>query len=232
MTKIALIHAVPAAMTPIEDAFKKLWPETRRTNLLDDSLPVDMTEAGRLTPELSARIMSLAKYATGTGADAVLFTCSAFGEAIDAAARALPIPVLKPNEPMFELAFDAGVRIGMLATFALAVSSMEDEFRNMARARGSRATLETLVAPGARAALLAGDISEHDKLIADAAPTLAHCDAILLAHFSMATAEEQVQVRIHRPVLAAPSSAVLRLRSTLKRPDSPRVGSTFSTSRS
>ena len=108
MTKIALIHAVLPAMAPVEEAFKTLWPETRRTNLLDDSLSADREAAGRLTPEMSARIMALAAYAAGTGADAVLFTCSAFGEAIDAAARAQAIPVLKPNEAMFESAFDAG----------------------------------------------------------------------------------------------------------------------------
>ncbi len=111
MTKIALIHAVLPAMAPVEDAFKKLWPETRRTNLLDDSLSADREAAGSLTPEISARMMALAAYAAGTGADAVLFTCSAFGDAIDAAARALPIPVLKPNEAMFELALEAGVSI-------------------------------------------------------------------------------------------------------------------------
>jgi Asp/Glu/hydantoin racemase len=163
-------------------------------------------------------MMALAAYAAGTGADAVLFTCSAFGDAIDAAARALPIPVLKPNEAMFELALDAGVSIGMLATFAPAVASMEEEFRDMARRRGSPAALETLLAPGARAALVAGDIAEHNRLVADAAPKLAHCDAILLAHFSMATAEELVQAKVRCPVLAAPSSAVLKLRSTLKSP--------------
>jgi aspartate/glutamate racemase len=216
MTKIALIHAVLPAMAPVEDAFKRLWPETRRTNLLDDSLSADREAAGHLTPELSARMMALAAYAAGTGADAVLFTCSAFGEAIDAAARALPIPVLKPNEAMFESAFEAGLAIGMLATFAPAVSSMEDEFRDMARRRGSAATLETSLAPGARAALTAGDIAEHDRLVADAAPRLAHCDAILLAHFSMATAQERVQAQVRCPVLAAPSSAVLKLRSTLR----------------
>jgi hypothetical protein len=218
MTKIALIHAVLPAMAPVEDAFKRLWPETRRTNLLDDSLSADREAAGGLTPEMSARIMALAAYAARTGADAVLFTCSAFGEAIDAAARTLPIPVLKPNEAMFESAFDAGVSIGMLATFAPAVSSMEDEFREMARRRGSAATLETLLAPGARAALTAGDIAEHDRLVADAAPRLAHCDAILLAHLSMATAEAQVRAKVRCPVLAAPSSAVLKLRSILKSP--------------
>jgi hypothetical protein len=217
MTRIALIHAVPAAMIPIEDAFKKLWPDTRRTNLLDDSLPADREVAGRLTPELSARIMSLATYAAATGADAVLFTCSAFGEAIQAAAQRLSIPVLKPNEPMFELALDAGLRIGMLATFAPAVLSMEEEFRAMTRQHGSLATLETFVVPDARAALLAGNISEHDRRIAEAAPALAHCDAVLLAHFSMATAEEQVRAKIRSAVLSAPSSAVLKLRSTLKK---------------
>jgi hypothetical protein len=216
MTKIALIHAVQAAMAPIEDAFSRLWPEARRTNLFDDSLPADREEAGRLTPELSRRIMSLAAYATGTGADAVLFTCSAFGEAIEAAARALPVPVLKPNEAMFEAALGAGHRIGMLATFAPAVSSMEDEFRDLARRRGSPATIETLIVPGARAALLAGDISEHDRLVAEAASEFAHCDAVLLAHFSMATAEGTVKSKIGPIVLSAPGSAILKIKSELK----------------
>jgi len=218
MTKIALVHAVQAAIPPIEDAFKNLWPEARRTNLLDDSLTADREAAGSLTPQLSKRIMSLASYAAGTGADAVLFTCSAFGDAIDAAARALPLPVLKPNEAMFEAALNAGDRIGMLATFAPAVDSMEEEFREMARQRGSAATIETFVAPGARAALIAGDIAEHDRLVAEAASVFDHCDALVLAHFSTATAEEQVRARTRRTVApSAPRSAIAKLRSVLER---------------
>ncbi len=216
MTKIALVHAVQAAMSPIEDAFKRLWPEARRTNLLDNSLAADREAAGGLTPELSERTMSLASYAAGTGADAVLFTCSAFGEAIDAAAQKLPLPVLKPNEAMFEAALDAGNRIGMLATFAPAVESMEEEFRHMARQRGSAATIETLVAPGARAALVSGDIAEHDRLVAEAIPQLTHCDAVVLAHFSTATAEDRARARADRTiVLSAPSSAIMKLKSLL-----------------
>ncbi len=216
MTRIALIHAVQAAVQPIEDAFKALWPEVRRTNLLDDSLAPDREAAGGLTPELSQRMVSLASYAAGTGADGVLFTCSAFGAGIEAAARALPIPVLKPNEAMFEAALDIGGRIGMLATFAPAVASMEEEFRDLARQRGSAATLETFVAPGARAALAAGDLAGHNRLIADAASKLDHCSTILLAHFSMAIAKDAVGARSDRVILSAPDSAVAKLKSAIE----------------
>jgi hypothetical protein len=92
MTRVALIHSVAAAMQPVEDSFKAHWSEARRTNLLDDALAADREQAGRLTPALSERILTLARYAGGCRADGVLFTCSAFGEAIEKAALPLPRP--------------------------------------------------------------------------------------------------------------------------------------------
>jgi hypothetical protein len=223
MKRIALIHAVPAAMQPIEDAFKARWPEAKRTNLLDDSLAADREKAGRLTSQMSERIISLARYAVSSGADAVLFTCSAFGEAIEVAAITLPVPVLKPNEAMFDAALKIGGRIGMLATFAPAVASMEEEFSEMAGQRGSAASLETLYVRGAREALMAGELEKHDSLIAAAASGLAHCNAIMLAHFSMATADQQTRHNATCAVLTAPDSAVVRLRSTLARTNATQV---------
>lgn len=217
MTRIALIHAVQAAMQPIEDAFRAYWPEAKRTNLLDDSLSGDREIAGELTPELSQRMVSLASYVAEAGADGVLFTCSAFGEGIEAAARALPIPVLKPNEAMFDAALEIGGRVAMLATFAPAVASMEEEFRGLARQRGSDATIETLVVPGARAALMANDLPEHERLITAAASTFDHCNAILLAHFSMAVAEEAVAARSNLVVLSAPKTAIKKLKFAIQR---------------
>jgi hypothetical protein len=216
MPKIVLIHAVRAAMAPIEVAFGNLWPETKRVNLLDDSLSVDRAAAPELTPPLSARIATLGYYAEQIGADGVLYTCSAFGTAIDAIAGSLRFPVLKPNEAMFDAALDRGLRIGMLATFAPAVPSMEVEFRNMASVRGSAAMLETWIVPEARDALAANDLATHDQLIAESASVLAHCDAIMLAHFSMATAEALVRQRVPCAVFSAPNSAVEKLRRSLE----------------
>ncbi len=58
----------------------------------------------------------------------MLFTCSAFGPAIAQAASLIDIPVLKPNEAMFEAALQRGDNIAMIATFKPALSTMEAEF--------------------------------------------------------------------------------------------------------
>ena len=107
-------------------------------NLLDDSLSADLARAGSLTPAMTERFLTLSRYAAGTGADGILFTCSAFGPCIDAvAAERAPMPVLKPNEAMIDEAVAearrlAGPgrrpRIGLLATFQPTLETMPPEF--------------------------------------------------------------------------------------------------------
>jgi len=214
-TRIALIHAVTVAIEPVQEAFRQLWPEAECVNILDDSLSLDRERDGVLTEAMKRRIWVLAEYGAATGAAGILFTCSAFGEAIEAAAPRLPIPVLKPNEAMFEAALQTGRRVGMLATFSPSVASMEEEFRGMAEANGKRTTIETYCVPGAMAALKAGDGAEHDRLLAEAAPRFADCDAILLAHFSTSRAAPRVTALLDRPVLTSPSSAVAKLKTII-----------------
>ena len=78
--RIALIHAVTVAVAPVETAFRELWPEADCANILDNSLSVDRERDRRLTAAMTGRIIALAEYGLATGADAILFTCSAFGE--------------------------------------------------------------------------------------------------------------------------------------------------------
>jgi aspartate/glutamate racemase len=214
-TRIVLIHAVSVAMQPVQDAFARGWPEAETVNLLEDSLSLDLEVAGELTQSMKNRIAALARYGMDIGARGILFTCSAFGEAIDAVAAAADIPVLKPNEAMFEEALEAGDRIGLLATFRPSVASMEKEFFKMAEKRGKAIKLESLWVPGAMDALRSGDGDTHDRLLAQAAPNLSSCDVVMLAHFSTTRASASVSRAINRTVLTSPDSAVAKLKSVI-----------------
>jgi Asp/Glu/hydantoin racemase len=216
--RIVLFHATPVAMAPVQDSMARLWPEAGAVNLLDDGLTIDRAKDGEeLSEKLIERFVALGRYAhERVGADGILVTCSAFGPAIDRMVDALPIPVVKPNEAMFREAIAAGDRIGMLATFAPAVVTMEVEFAEEAARLGSSARLETIVVDAAMDLLRKGDAETHNRLIAERAPELAHCDAILLAHFSTSRAASLVRQRVSKPVLSAPEAAVRRLRQLVE----------------
>jgi Asp/Glu/hydantoin racemase len=213
--RIALVHAVRVAIQPVEEAFARHWPDAGRMNLLDDSLSRDRSRDGKLTPAMFQRFRTLADYALATGADGILFTCSAFGPAIEAAREGRKVPILKPNEAMFREALGRGRRLGLLATFAPSVPSMEEEFREMARTAGHEIELRSVCVPEAMTALDAGDGATHDRLVAAAAPQLVGCDAVMLAQFSTAQAHAAVSEMLDCPVLTSPDSAVLALRRSL-----------------
>ncbi len=206
MMRVALIHALRHSPPPIEAAFRAAWPEARLMNLLDDSLSADLARDGRLTPAMTERFLTLARYAVGTGAEGILFSCSAFGPCIEAASRAVaPIPVLKPNEAAIEEAVGLGRRIGLLASFPGTLASMPAEFP-------AGVEVVPMLAEGALAALDAGDGAKHDRLAAEAARGLSDCEVILLGQFSLARAAVAVAEATGRPVVTTPDSAVRKLR--------------------
>jgi len=211
--RIVLLHATPVAMSPVHDAFKDLWPDAEVINLLDDGLTIDRAKEEQLSETLIKRFVDLGRYGYSMGAQGILVTCSAFGPAIDILAKSVPVPVLKPNEAMFEAALRQGKRIGMLATFGPSLITMCEEFDRYAEQVGTGARLETLLVPNAIDLLRKGDIESHNRLLAEAAPQLAHCDAILLAHFSTSLAAESVRAQVKVPVLTAPHAAVQKMRA-------------------
>jgi len=212
MTRIALIHALSHSVAPINDAFVRDWPEAVRMNLLDDSLSADLArEGGGLDRAMHQRFMALSDYAVSTGAQGLLFTCSAFGPCIEAVARRHPgMPVLKPNEAMVAEARQTAGRLGLIATFAPTLVSMPPEF-------GAETELVLALADGALEALNAGDADRHDALIAQQARQLRDdgCTHIALAQFSMARARTACVHASGLPMLTTVDSAVRALRQRL-----------------
>jgi hypothetical protein len=213
--RIALIHAMKHSIAPTEDAFGRLWPEAHLMNLLDDSLSVDRARDASLSPAMTQRFLALARYAVGTGAEGILFTCSAFGPCIEACRYELaPLAVSKPNEAMIEeavvLAGPTG-RIGLLASFAPTLATMPVEFT----ATASGVTIVPCLAEGALAALDRGDLAGHDEAVVRAAEALADCDVIVIGQFSLARAADRVAAATGKIVLTTPDSAVRKLQRLL-----------------
>jgi hypothetical protein len=207
--RITLIHALKHSIVPIETSFARLWPDATLMNLVDDSLSADLARDGQLTSAMTDRFLALGRYAASTGADAILFTCSAFGPCIEAVAREqAPMPVLKPNEAMIEQAATRGHRIGLLSTFPPTLASMPREFP-----RGLE--IVPKLVEGAMAALDRGDRAEHDRLVVAASRDLRDCDLIALAQYSMAPAAAMVAEASSLPVLTTPDSAVAKLKTML-----------------
>jgi Asp/Glu/hydantoin racemase len=213
--RIALIHALPHSVEPINQALARDWPEVMRMNLLDDSLSTDLATNGRgLDAAMHDRFQRLAQYAVDAGCNGILFTCSAFGSCIEAVAlRHASMPVHKPNEAMIEDAVKiagASQKIGLISSFAPTLVSMPPEFP-------AGTQLETRLVADAMAALNAGDAALHDQLVVEAASSLAAsgCSVIALAQFSMARAAPLVAAQTGLPVLTTVSSAVKKLKALL-----------------
>jgi hypothetical protein len=205
--RIALIHATPLAIDPIKQAFAKMLPNAELVNILDDSLAKDRAKNIEFTNDIRGRIHDLALYASNlVKADIVQFTCSAFGECIDEANAMFDVPVLTPNEAMFEEARAIGGKAALLATFQPSLKTMCDEYGQ---------PLTSFHVPGAFEALGQGDGARHDALIADFAPLLPPFNVVMLAQFSMVSAAVPLSNRLSIPVLTSPDAAVRKIKKLL-----------------
>ncbi|MSQ64219.1 MAG: arylsulfatase [Betaproteobacteria bacterium] len=215
MPKIYLVHAVAISMAPVEASFRKIWPGARLAHLLDDSLYSDFNLDGRLTEAMIERFRELGRYCARAHADALLFTCSAFGPAIDAVKSDQKIPVLKPNEALYDELVAKGGRAALLATYPPSLPSMRAEIETHASKKGARLEIHTRLVEGALDALMSGRAEQHHQLIAEAAPAFADYDSIAFAQFSMAPAVDLAEARVGRSVLTTPDSAVRKLKALM-----------------
>jgi len=213
--RIGLIHATPLAVGPINAALAAGLPRAQPMNLLDDSLAVDRSAPGGMQIDFAPRFRALTDYCVAQGVHGIIYTCSAFGEAIEQARQGARIPMLKPNEAMVEAAVAADMPIVVLATFAPSIASMEVDFREAVGPRGRMPELIGVHVPDAQRLLGQGDTETHDRLIAEAAARYRGRGRLLLSQFSMARAAAVVEAATGEAPLTSPQSAVAKLSGLL-----------------
>jgi len=211
--RIGLIHATRLAIDPALTAFRQYWPEARPVSLLDESLRLDAANHAYDGPSFSERIATLGKYQVATGAQGLLFTCSAFSDAIKAAGRALDVPVLRPDEAAIERALGLGRPVRVLCTFAPTVRVVEKLVAEFREDPALPVAFEMI--DGALQAMHAGDGARHDALIAEAAARASE-PVLVLGQYSMARAAALIEKKAGRPPITGPAIAVQMLRTLVE----------------
>lgn len=209
VNKVVLIHATEIAIDPIVEAFSSLAPDIKIFHLLDSYLSYERSKSETISNDLSARLKELVNLAMRSNPDAILFTCSAFGESIEALNKSSSIPILKPNEAMFEECTKIGSPCLLLGTFTPAMEGMVQEYKTECE----DGSIDSLVVEEARVRLKSGDAEGHNQLHINALnkENIDPSTTIMLAHFSSSIAKKAIESSFRNRVLSAPYSAVEKI---------------------
>lgn len=220
-----LLHTVPALAGAFQAAAEKAMPGIRLVHVADPWLLATAIDTG-VTEEVDRRVAEHIGYLVRSGAEAVLVTCSSIGEAVEAAAATVDVPVVRVDAPMAAQAVAAARsagrsagrrgRIAVLATLAATLGPTGRLIQRAADAApsgpedGLEVDVEATVVGGAVAAREAGDQATHDRLITDAVTAAAvRADVVVLAQASMAQAIAGASQPV--AVLTSPQGAVAAL---------------------
>ena len=213
---VALISATPVAIPPATEALAGQLPGTRVWNLLDDRLLQDAADAGGITEPLADRMRRLIGHAVDAGADGILLTCSMYGPV--AQETSASIPVLAPDEAAFAEAGSGAYRtVLVVASLESALADSVQRFEDSVAAAGRQVSVRGLAVPAAKDAAAGGDPSALAGVLIDACRSqLDGVDAILLAQYSLAPAQTELQAALDVPVISGPRSAAVALGERLR----------------
>ena len=208
---IGLIHALEESEEPIRESFQKIWPEAKLNEYSDFQLSVDRAN-GLDEASISARIIDLGRQAVGDQVDAVLYTCSAFGEAIEAVKNQFSLPILKPNESAFKKAIHAASNVNILVTFEPSLNLLINELKIMSK--GLDIKIKGHLIDDALKLLKQDEVQAHNQKIIDAVKEIPAEETVILGQFSMARAADEIKISMpDRLVLNTPDAAVTELKN-------------------
>ena len=212
MPKLAIVHTAPMLEPVFERLVRTARPDVETVHIVDEELLADAIANDGLTDANRSAVAARVREAAATGADAVLVTCSSIGEAVEAAAGAVGVPVVRVDVAMAQEAVDAGRRIGVLATLRSTLRPTAALIRRTARDAGREVDIIEQLCDGAYAALRAGDRDRHDALVRAGYEALrGRVDVVVLAQASMARILDALpEAGRHAAVLSSPGGAVER----------------------
>lgn len=202
---LVIIHTGPVTVQPLNSLAPDLLPGVRIVNIVDDSLLKDTMAAGQVTPGVIRRLSQYMMIAQDMGADLILNACSSVREAADVASRLVSVPVAKIDTAMARHAVSSASRIGVAATVQTTLDPTARLIEQTASDMGKTVSVTRKLCEGAFDALLAGETSRHDEIVARHLVELAgSVDLIVLAQVSMGRVAGNLGNQVAVPVLTSP----------------------------
>ena len=182
-------------------------------NIVDDSVIKDVIRKNELTSNTAARVVNHIQAAEAAGADIILATCSSIGSAIETAATLCNVPVIRVDQAMADEAVQISNKIGVIATLPTTLAPTSDLVKRRAELAGKNVSITSKLCEGAFEALMSGDATKHDEMVASALKELMkEVDVIVLAQASMARVVEGLSADEKLvPILASPAIAMKKL---------------------
>lgn len=216
--KAALVYTstTPELIELVEREVKSQLPsEVTIISYQNPGILSAIREAGYVTAEAAAALVTLFMKAVQEGADAILNICSSVGEVADVIqplARYMQIPIVRIDDEMCREAIKSGERIAVMATLP---TTLEPTKGTLLRAAGDMDRSVELLDCLVEGAFGINQEEFAKKMVEYAGKVIDQADVILLAQGSMAYCEQVLRDAYKKPVFSSPGYGAKALRKAL-----------------
>ncbi|MGA2111665.1 MAG: aspartate/glutamate racemase family protein [Anaerolineales bacterium] len=215
---VAVVHTSFVLLDVLNRQLDRYLPDVKRTHIVEHSILQDVLDAGRVTADVTRRMLGYFALAEASGADVILNACSSVGETVDIARAFIRVPIVKIDEAMVAEAIRSGPRIGVVATLSTTLDPTCRLIEREAEKSGTKIKLTRVLCEGAFEALTSGAAQRHDQLVTEKLVDLSpKVDVIVLAQASMAHLVDALpKGAVRAPILSSPERAVRHVKSVLE----------------
>jgi Asp/Glu/hydantoin racemase len=216
--KVGLVYTstTPELIELVEEEVKKqLGEDVELYSIQDPSILADTRDAGYVTTNAAARLITMYMQAAQEGCDAIINLCSSVGEVADSAqdvANYIGVPIVRVDEEMCRDAVRSGTRVGVMATLPTTLEPTKNTIKRMSRECGKQVELVDCLVEGA----FGLNQEEFKQRMADSAKQIADkVDVIVFAQGSMAYCEEYIENLFGVKVVSSPRFGAKELKKAL-----------------
>lgn len=201
---IAFLHTAAIHIETFDALGKEIAPDLKLTHVVREDLLAAAEKAGCVTRALDIKTREALLALAEGGARVVVCTCSTLGASAEAAADEAPVPILRIDRPMADLAVLQGHRIGICACVPATVPNTQSLIVGSAEAVGRDYEVQTFLFDDIWTAFREGRLDDYYRGIADRLTDVAgKVDVLVLAQASMAPAAALCD-GLPVPVLSSP----------------------------